>query len=231
LARYAVGDADRVGPNHAPQLHEWVERVRAALRARPATVYLSVGFPSMAIESTRPPSLIVGGVALAALGSGPMQFLLAQRLALLELGFALPSKFSPKDITTLARLAVRFITGEPGGDPVEEQRLAPFLDALERGCPAQIRVQLEEVAARATRELAGFDPRRHAVAVLARANRMALWITGDLAGALAALEFMERGGADAGTKPWHYPQGRALIDWAFSQEFLDLRKSLPPGNE
>jgi hypothetical protein len=123
---------------------------------------------------------------------------------------------------------VRFVSDEPLADPAEEQRLAPFLEELRRTCPGQVRVRLEELAMGAARELATFEPRRHAVAAVARANRMALWATGDLAGGLAALEFMEGTGAAPRAKPWQYPQGRALIDWALSQEFIDLRKALRP---
>ena len=91
-----MGEGDRVGPGHAPEVHQWIERVRESLGARPVDAYLALGTRGVALENTQPPSLIIGSEAPAALGQSGMQFLACQRLALIELGLTLPSKFSPE---------------------------------------------------------------------------------------------------------------------------------------
>ena len=223
LARYGVSGVDRVGPGHAPELHQWVDRARESLGARPTDVYLSPSLKGVALENSHPPSLLIGAQAVQALGQGGMQWLLCQRLALSELGFTLPAKFSPKDVTTLAALATLYLTDDAPVPMADRQRLHVFLEALRRSCPEAVRQTLLGQAARTARELHAFDPHRYIASALARANRLALLVTGDLRSALAALDYLDGGDAPRG-RPWELPQGKALIEWAFSEEHNALRR-------
>ncbi len=225
LHRFGVTGADRVGPGHAPELHQWIERVRESLGARPIEVLLAQSTSGVAVENTQPPSLIVGNEAPAALGQAGMQFLACQRLALIELGLTLPAKFSPRDVTTLATLVTLFITNDPSLFSAERRRLAPFLDALEQTCPEPLRAGLGGHASAAAAELSRFDPNVYMRNGSARAHRIALLVTGDLCTGLQVFDYLDRGTSVAPGRPWELPQGRALVAWAFSDEHLALRRA------
>ncbi|HUB08683.1 MAG TPA: tetratricopeptide repeat protein [Myxococcales bacterium] len=225
LRRFGLAPADRLGADRAPQIQLWIEEARAAVRAREVQVFLVPGLDSLALENTRPAAIIVGGGPLASLGPGPMRFLIAQRLALLELGFTLPSKFSPRDAATLALLLACFLDS-PGHAPQGEAvRLQPFLAALERACPAEVRSRLAPLGRELARGLPTFDSRRAMADATLRAAKLALWATGDLQGALAALPFAEPAEGRRSLAPWETPLGQALARWAFSMEYLSLRGS------
>jgi hypothetical protein len=224
LSRYGITEADRVGPGHAAELHQWVERVKESLGSRPLEVYLASAFRGVAIETTRPPTLIVGADSVSVLGQAGMQWLLSQRVALNELGFSLTAKFSPADLTTLATLATLFLSEAAPVAPAERERLQAFVEALQRTCPEQVRQGLAGQASKADRELQSFDPHRFAAAAGAKANRLALLVTGDLRAALSAIQYLEMPPGDA-FRPWELPSVKSLIEWAFSEEYLALRRS------
>ncbi|MHB8419214.1 MAG: tetratricopeptide repeat protein [Myxococcales bacterium] len=222
LRRFGLAPADRLGPDRAPQVQVWVDEARAALRARPVQVFLVPGLDAIALENTRPAALIVGGGPLASLGPGAMRFLLSQRLALLELGFTLPSKFSPRDSGTLALLLACFLDHPGHAPPAEAARLQPFLAALAQACPPGLRDRLAPLGRELARGLSSFDGRRALAEASLRAAKLALWATGDLQGALAALPF-EAGEDRRSQPPWESPLGQTLSRWAFSMEYLSLR--------
>jgi len=105
----------------------------------------------------------------------------------------------------------------------DRERLQAFLEALRRACPAEVAHELAGQAQKAAQDLQGFDPLRHLAAVNARADRLALVVTGDLAAALSVVAYLEGSGAPA-DRPWELPSARALIEWAFSDEYLALRR-------
>ena len=224
LQRHGVSFGDRVGPGQAPQLRHTVDELVSALRASPVDVYLVPGMQGITVETTRPPSLLLGGGTLATSPPGAIGFLVAQRISMLQLGLGLPIKFSARDTATLAALVVTFLAGVEAVPAAERQRLRPFLQALETACPAGLRRSLAEPAQRLAAELSGFDPTGWLEGELARAGRIALWVTGDLGGALAALAFDRVAGVgDPAAPAWDSSRGRALIAWAFSAERLALR--------
>jgi hypothetical protein len=225
LHRFGVTPADRVGPGHAPELHQWIERVQESLGARPIEVLLAAGTGGVAVENTQPPSLVVGSEALVALGQAGMQFLACERLALMELGLTLPAKFSPRDVTTLATLVTLFITDDPSVLPAERRRLAPFLDALVQTCPEPVRAGLGLQSGASVAELARFDPHVYLSNGSARAYRIALLVTGDLCTGLHVFDYLDGGTSTPTGRPWELPQGRSLIGWAFSDEHLALRRA------
>jgi tetratricopeptide (TPR) repeat protein len=225
LHRFGVEDADRVGTGHAPELHQWIERVRESLGARPIDVFLAEGTRGVAVENTQPPSLVIGAGAPEVLGQSGMQFLACQRLALIELGLILPAKFSPRDVTTLATLVTLFITDDLSLLPDERRRLAQFLDALAQTCPELIRAGIAVHAEGAARELARFDPQAYIRSGAERAQRIALLVTGDLNGGLRVFDYLDGAAAHTSGRPWDLPQGKALIAWAFSDEHLALRRA------
>jgi tetratricopeptide (TPR) repeat protein len=225
LHRFGVEDADRVGAGHAPDLHQWIERVRESLGARPIDVFLAEGTRGVAVENTQPPSLVIGAGAPEVLGQSGMQFLACQRLALIELGLILPAKFSPRDVTTLATLVTLFISDDLTFLPDERRRLAQFLDALAQTCPELIRAGIAVHAEGAARELARFDPQAYIRSGAERAQRIALLVTGDLHGGLRVFDYLDGAAAHTSGRPWDLPQGKALIAWAFSDEHLALRRA------
>jgi hypothetical protein len=223
LRRFGLAPADRLGPGRAPQVQRWVEEARASLRARSVQVFLVPGLDSVVLENSHPAALIVGGGPLATLGPGPMQFLITQRLALVELGFTLPLKFSPRDFGTLAMLLACFLA-DPGIAPEAElARLGPFLNALVAACPAPLRQRHYSAGQLLARGLPHFDGRRALADAMLRAAKIALWCTGDLPGALGALGFIDSSESARGLPPWETPLGQALARWAFSAEYLSLR--------
>jgi tetratricopeptide (TPR) repeat protein len=225
LHRFGVGEGDRVGPGHAPELYQWIERVRESLGARPIDVYLARGTRGVAVENTQPPSLVIGSEAPPALGQSGVQFLACQRLALIELGLTLPAKFSPRDVTTLATLVTLFISDDPSLLPGERRRLAQFLDALAQSCPELVRAGVAGHAQGAALELARFDPQAYVRSGATRAHRIALLVTGDLCAGLRVFDYLDGADSPAAGRPWDLPQGRALIAWAFSDEHLALRRA------
>jgi tetratricopeptide (TPR) repeat protein len=225
LHRFGVGEGDRVGSGHAPELHQWIERVRESLGARPIDAYLALGTRGVAVENTQPPSLVIGSEAPAALMQSGMQFLVCQRLALVELGLTLPAKFSPRDVTTLATLVTLFISDDISFLPAERRRLAQFLDALAQTCPDLVRAGVAVHAEGAARELAHFDPQAYVRSGATRAHRIALLVTGDLSTGLRVFDYLDGEASAASGRPWDLPQGRALVAWAFSDEHLALRRA------
>ena len=223
LGRYGVTSDDRVGPGHAPELNQWIDRARESLGARPVDVYLAPALKGVAIENTHPPSLIIGAHAVSALGQAGLQWLLCQRLALVELGFTLATKFSPKDVVTLVSLVALFLSDDAPVPAAEKQRLQAFLGALRRSCPELVRQGLLEQNPRIVRELTGFEPHRYVANANAKANQLALLVSGDLRAALSVLDYFDVSDSPKGL-PWELPQGRALVDWAFSEEHLWLRR-------
>jgi hypothetical protein len=225
LHRFGVGEGDRVGPGHEPELHQWIERVRESLGARPIDAYLADGTHGVAVENTQPPGLIIGSEAPAALGQAGMQFLACQRLALIELGLTLPAKFSPRDVTTLATLVTLFISDDLNFMPGERRRLAQFLDALAQTCPDLVRAGVAAHAEAAMHELTVFDPQAYIRSGSARAHRIALLVTGDLSTGLRVFDYLDGEASSAPGHPWELSQGRALLAWAFSDEHLALRRA------
>jgi hypothetical protein len=167
--------------------------------------------------------LIIGAHAVSALGQAGLQWLLCQRLALVELGFTLATKFSPKDVVTLVSLVALFLSDDAPVPAAEKQRLQAFLGALRRSCPELVRQGLLEQNPRIVRELTGFEPHRYVANANAKANQLALLVSGDLRAALSVLDYFDVSDSPKGL-PWELPQGRALVDWAFSEEHLWLRR-------
>jgi hypothetical protein len=222
LGRYGITEADRVGEGHAAELHHWVERVRESLGSRPLEVYLSNALRGAVIEATRPPTLVVGAESLRVLGQAGVQWLVSQRVALSELGFSLAARFSPSDVTALASLAALYVSEGAPVAPADRERLGAFLEALRGVCPEQVRQGLVDQTPKVARDLETFDPLEHVASANAKADRLALLLTGDLRAALSAIEYLE---GDAALRPWELPRGKALIAWALSDEYLALRRS------
>ncbi len=225
LERYGITESDRVRESHAPELHRWVERVRESLGSRPLEVYLASAFRGAVIEATRPPTLVVGADAIEVLGQAGVQWLVSQRVALSELGFSLAARFSPSDVTALASLAALYVSAEAPVSPADRERLGPFLEALRRVCPEQVGQGLIDQAPKAARDLLANDPLEHDASANARADRLALLLTGDLRAALSVIEYLERTAAYAALQPWELPSSKSLIAWALSDEYLALRRS------
>jgi tetratricopeptide (TPR) repeat protein len=223
LRRFGLAPADRLGPGRAPQVQRWVDEARSSLRVRTVQVFLVPGLDGVTLENSQPHALIVGGGPLATLGPGPMQFLIAQRLALIELGFTLPVKFSPRDFGTLAMLLACFLADPEIAPQGEAARLEPFLAALAESCPASLRQRHAATGQRLAQGVAQFDARRCLAEAMLRAAKIALWSTGDLPGALGALGFIDASESARGLAPWETPLGQALARWAFSAEYLSLR--------
>ncbi|MHB1845302.1 MAG: tetratricopeptide repeat protein, partial [Deltaproteobacteria bacterium] len=215
-ARLGLSASSRIGPGCAPHVAELLGTIGIAIGASPLEAHLVPGPVALSLESVPYRVLLVGSHALSSLPAAGLRFLLAQRLILAELGLSLPLKFSHRDLHTLALLVGAFFGGPALLPPEEQSRLAPFLSALHASCPPMLEAKLRPLGQELVAGLPRFDPARFIADGTEQANRLALWVTGDLSGGLAAIAFLE--GADR--PAWDCRQGRALIEWAFSSEWL-----------
>jgi hypothetical protein len=120
------------------------------------------------------------------------------------------------------------VSDEAPVSPADRERLGAFLDALRRVCPEQVRQGLVDQAPKAARDLESFDPLEHVASANARADRLALLLTGDLRAALSAIAYLEGSAGNASpsaSELWELPSSKALIAWAFSDEYLALRRA------
>ncbi|HEX9291583.1 MAG TPA: hypothetical protein VF904_18840, partial [Anaeromyxobacteraceae bacterium] len=160
LARRGVSGRHRLGPQRAPELLALLEDAQRALGARPFAAFLAdAGGCELALENTRPPSIVLGAAVARSLRLEERRFLLARALALADLGWALAGKFAPRDVAIVCELACRFAGGAPPSEALPAERARPFLDALERLVPPSVRGQAAVLAEGAAGELAALAPR------------------------------------------------------------------------
>jgi hypothetical protein len=223
LASRGADPSHRVGSERGPGLSALVEEAQKALGARGCVAYVTDGDGcEVQQENTRPPSLVLGG-GLARRAPAERRFLVARGLALVDLGWALLGKFSPRDRALLGELACRFAGGSPSAAlPLERARA--FLEALERSVPAAVRAAAAPLASAATAELAAAGPSHLGAALRQTASRWALLHGGDPGAALGALVASER---RLRTVPHAevlaHPELRDLAAFALSDAFLEVR--------
>ncbi len=183
---------DRLSPWHGPRIEAELEEVRRALGAPRLTGYLTgrSGF-EVALENSQPVAVVMAS-GLAALPLAERRFLLARAAALAGLGASLPLKFAPRDLAILAELACRFAGATPPTNLLPEERMALYLEALQRAAPPDERSRAAELGPRAALELASLEPRALALGLRLTATRLAFLHGGDLTAALTALRVSER---------------------------------------
>ena len=226
LAARGVDLSHRLGPGRGPGLSALVDEAQRALGARGCVAFLTEGDGcEVQHENTRPPSLVLGG-GLARRPPAERRFLVARGLALVDLGWALLGKFSPRDRALLGELACRFAGGSPGA-ALPPERARAFLEALERAVPAAARSAAIPLAAAAAVELATADPSQLGPALRQTASRWALLHGGDPGAALGALVASERRlrGASHAVALAH-PELRDLAAFAISDAFLEARAAV-----
>jgi hypothetical protein len=225
LARRGASSQDRVAPPRAPALRMALEGASRALGGRPhATFLVAQEGVDVALENTQPPSVIVTA-GVERLPEGALHFLAARAVDLLERGWSLVGKFSPRDVGILLELACRFSGGEPAASALPPDRAEAFLGALARTAPPSLRARCARLGVAGTEELASVDPRAFATALRRSANRVALLYAGDPAGALEALAALEARpeGRPGPAQALALPDLRDLALFALSDPFLDLR--------
>jgi len=223
LASRGAGPSHRLGPERSPGLSALVEEGQRALDARPCVAYLTDGDGCEVYqENTRPPSLVLGG-GLARRAPAERRFLVARGLGLIDLGWALAGKFSPRDRALLGELACRFAGGSPAA-ALPPARAQAFLEALGRTVPAAARARAAPLASAAVAELIAADPRHLGPALRQTASRWALLHAGDPGAALSALVASERRLRSVShAEALVHPELRDLAAFAISDAFLDAR--------
>ncbi|HYS79548.1 MAG TPA: hypothetical protein VEM76_02500 [Anaeromyxobacteraceae bacterium] len=226
LASHGADELHRLGPQRSPGLAALVEEAQRALGARGCAAYLTDGDGcEVQHENTRPPSLVLGG-GLARRAPAERRFLVARGLGLVDLGWALVGKFSPRDRALLGELACRFAGGSPAAG-LPPARARAFLEALERTVPAAARAAAAPLASAATIALAAADPRHLGPALRQTASRWALLHGGDPGAALRALVASERRLRSAShAEVLAHPELRDLAAFAISDAFLDARAAV-----
>ncbi len=216
LGRRGAAPEDRLEPARAPALASALDGAARALGARSHATFL-VHRPAVevAIENTKPAAIVVTRGA-AALDDAALSFLAARTLDLLDHGWALVGKFSPRDVGILLELACRFAGGVPRSLGLPAERAGAFLAVLETQVPAAIVLAARELGAAAAQELEEADPRALAAAIRRTANRVALLYAGDPGAALRTLAAFDRRlesgarGAPAGPRAAGPPGPRAV---------------------
>jgi hypothetical protein len=226
LGRRGASPADRLAPDRAPILAATLDAAARALRTRPHATFLS-SRPGLeiALENCQPPAVIVSP-AVAELPAASLAFLAARTLDLLDHGWALAGKFSPKDVTILLELACRFAGATPPPCGLPDGRAGAFLEALEAQVPEAARAEARELGPAAANELADVDPRAFTAALRRTANRVALLYSGDPAPALQALALLDRrleAGPIDPARALALPDLRDIALFSLSDPFLDLR--------
>jgi hypothetical protein len=226
LKRRGAGPEDRLDPARAPALAGALDGAARALGARPHASFL-VHRPAaeVAIENTRPPSIVITRGA-AALDDPSLSFLAARTVDLLNHGWALVGKFAPRDVGILLELACRFARGAPQSIGLPAERAGAFLAVLESQVPAAAVAAARELGAAASQELDDGDPRALAAAIRRTANRVALLYAGDPGAALRTLAAVDRRLDGSGLDPREVlalPDLRDLALFALSDPFLELR--------
>jgi hypothetical protein len=229
LARRSVTAQDRISERRAPTLHERLGLTARVLGCRPYAAFLSQSTScEVPAENTQPPALVLGVGAVAALAPSALAFLLARSLVLLDHGWALLGKFSPRDVAILCELACRFAGGRSPSLGLPPERAGAFLTVLERSVPASVRAQAKAHAQRATEELAHFDASTFTEGIVHTANRVAVLYTGDPRGALEALSRLghTEGITPDLADPGHVlarPEPAELVRFVLSDLYLELR--------
>ena len=229
LARRSVTAQDRISERRAPTLHERLGLTARVLGCRPYAAFLSQSTScEVPAENTQPPALVLGVGAVAALAPSALAFLLARSLVLLDHGWALLGKFSPRDVAILCELACRFAGGRPPSLGLPPERAGAFLTVLERSVPGSVRAQAKTHAQRAAEELAHFDASTFTEGIVHSANRMAVLYTGDPRGALEALSRLghaEGIAADLAdpAQVLARPEPADLVRFVLSDLYLELR--------
>lgn len=227
LGRRGATPADRLAPDRAPVLAATLDAAARALRTRPHDTFLS-SRPGLevALENCHPPAVILTA-PVTELPAASLAFLAARTLDLLDHGWTLAGKFSPKDVGILLELACRFAGGSPPSCGLPAERAGSFLAVLEANVPAETRAEAGELGAAAAMELAELEPRAFTAALRRTANRVALLYAGDPGPALHALALLDRrleGPLDP-ARALALPDLRDLALFALSEPFLDLRTS------
>jgi tetratricopeptide (TPR) repeat protein len=230
LARRGVGGRHRVGLQRAPDVLQALEEAQRALGARPFAAFLAdAGGPEIAIENTRPPSLVFGA-GFASRPDGERRFLAARALALADLGWALAGKFAPRDVGVLLELSARFAGGRPPSLGLPPERAPAFLAALERVVPPSVQERARALGERAAAEVAAIAPRELASALRQSASRTALVHAGDARSAVEALLVAEpRIALLPRAEALSHPDVRDLVAFALSDEHLELRAAAEEG--
>ncbi len=229
LGRRGASPEDRLDPARAPAVSAALDGALRALWARPFSPFLT-GRPGIevAVENTQPPSVVLGA-GVAVLDDAALSFLAARTLDLLDHGWALVGKFSPRDVGILLELACRFAGGSPPSLGLPPARAGAFLAVLESQVPAAARAAARDLAAAATEELAETDPRAFSASLRRTANRVALLYAGDPGAALRTLALLDRrleAGALDPVQVLALPDLRDVALFALSDPFLELRASV-----
>jgi tetratricopeptide (TPR) repeat protein len=229
LRRRGAATADRLDAQRAPVLASALEAAARALSSRPHAAFLtSREGIDVSLENTQPPA-VVASARVAELTEAALSFLSARTLDLLDHGWALAGKFSPKDVGILLELACRFAGGAPPSLGLPGERAGAFLAVLESQVPPAIRAAAGQLGKPAAQELAATDPRAFAAALRRTANRVGLLYAGDPGPALHALALLDRrleAGPVDPAQALALPDLRDLALFALSEPFLDLRAAV-----
>jgi hypothetical protein len=228
LSRRRVGPEHRLGPRRAPALSARLGAAGRALATRPVVAFLADdGFEAL-LENTQPPSLVIGAQLARELREGAVDFAMARALCLVDLGWALVGKFSPRDVGVLCELACRFAGSAPPALGLPPERAGAFLDALGRVVPPTVRERAGQLAPDAAAELRSLPARDLQLALRRTGSRQALLWTGD---PLAAVEALAAARRRPGQPDPLADRARALAEpdladlaaFALSDLYLELR--------
>jgi len=136
------------------------------------------------LENTRPVSIVLGRAVIEAT-PGALDQVLIRALDLIGAGYALPSKFAAADLMILVRLAASFF------DPAVKVQIPPdkltqYHAAMRVLCPDALKWKLMPLAKEAIAAIDYFDPEHFGPALHRTSDRVAVLVTGDVSGALAA---------------------------------------------
>jgi hypothetical protein len=169
---------------------------------------------------------VIASAGVADLPAAALAFVAARTLDLLQHGWALAGKFSPRDVAILLELACRYAGGAPPSFGLPAERAGAFLAALEVTVPESVRQKAKALAPAAAAELPSVEPRALAAALRRTANRVGLLYAGDPGEALRALAQLDRrleAGAPDPVQALSLPDLRDLALLSLSDPFLELR--------
>jgi hypothetical protein len=218
-----------------PEVAMAAEMARWLVASRPFSVFIVPQKTYQAwLESGGNASILISRDVLDRSNPAELAFFIAREVVRVAMGFVLPSKLSPTDLTQLLALLCKLARPEAAPPHSLPPNATQYLAAIQRVTPQQTMEMVVPLIRRYSLEPRAHDVGRWATGVEHTADRVGLLACGDLNAAMSVLtRFSEAaGGRDLGFIPDRASllnrdeRMLTLFRFAFSEQFLQLRAKL-----